>query len=172
MPQDPAPRRAASLALRAILFTIALPGTVLGLLPAILLRLDPWRPAAESVWLRAAGVAMIGAGAVGYAACVREFALRGRGTPAPWDAPVELVSSGFFRGTRNPMYTSVLLVLAGEVCCFASPVLGLHGLLVAAVFHLMVVLYEEPVLQRRFGEPYRQYLREVPRWAGRPRRAR
>jgi len=38
------------------------------------------------------------------------------------------------------------------------------------VAHLFVVLYEEPVLRRKFGESYDRYRATVPRWlARRPR---
>lgn len=36
--------------------------------------------------------------------------------------------------------------------------------------HLFVVSYEEPTLERRFGPPYADYKRRVPRWL--PRRPR
>ena len=32
------------------------------------------------------------------------------------------------------------------------------------IAHCFVVLYEEPVLQRQFGELYEEYKRTVPRW--------
>ncbi len=39
------------------------------------------------------------------------------------------------------------------------------GLVVAQrLFHLFVVLYEEPTLESSFGESYRVYRRAVPRW--------
>ena len=39
------------------------------------------------------------------------------------------------------------------------------GLLLAA--HPFVVFYEEPTLERRFGESYREYRRTTPRWFSR-----
>jgi protein-S-isoprenylcysteine O-methyltransferase Ste14 len=38
------------------------------------------------------------------------------------------------------------------------------------VVHAFVVLYEEPDLLRRFGDPYESYRRAVPRWVPRPPR--
>jgi len=39
-----------------------------------------------------------------------------------------------------------------------------YALLVLVLFHLFVVLYEEPALTPQFGESYRAYRRAVPRW--------
>jgi protein-S-isoprenylcysteine O-methyltransferase Ste14 len=35
---------------------------------------------------------------------------------------------------------------------------------VFVLFHLFVVLYEEPALESRFGQSYRNYHKAVPRW--------
>jgi protein-S-isoprenylcysteine O-methyltransferase Ste14 len=40
---------------------------------------------------------------------------------------------------------------------------------VLVLFHLFVVLYEEPTLTSQFGESYRVYRRAVPRWGFRTR---
>ena len=45
-----------------------------------------------------------------------------------------------------------------------------YGAVVGAASVAFVHLYEEPALRRRFGEPYEQYLRDVPGWL--PRRGR
>jgi protein-S-isoprenylcysteine O-methyltransferase Ste14 len=31
-------------------------------------------------------------------------------------------------------------------------------------FHILIVIFEEPVLKRTFGTAYEQYCRSVPRW--------
>jgi protein-S-isoprenylcysteine O-methyltransferase Ste14 len=42
-------------------------------------------------------------------------------------------------------------------------------MLVAAFIHLLLVLWEEPDLRRRFGSEYDSYCQAVPRWVGRRR---
>jgi protein-S-isoprenylcysteine O-methyltransferase Ste14 len=46
--------------------------------------------------------------------CAMEFALRGRGTPAPFDPPRRLVITGLYRWVRNPIYVGMAIMLIGE----------------------------------------------------------
>lgn len=97
--------------------------------------------------------------------CVALFVVRGEGTAAPFDPPRRFVASGPYRFVRNPMYLGAALVLSGFGLYSRSPsVLGLVAL--AALFvHLFVVLVEEPGLESRFGEGYRDYKVRVKRWS-------
>lgn len=103
-------------------------------------------------------------GALITASCALEFALRGRGTPAPFDPPRRLVTGALYQRIRNPMYLGFSLVILAESVLLRS----LAMLAVLAVFltlaHLFVVLYEEPTLQRTFGADYDTYRAAVPRW--------
>jgi protein-S-isoprenylcysteine O-methyltransferase Ste14 len=96
--------------------------------------------------------------------CVIDFAVRGRGTPAPFDPPRKLVVKGPYRYVRNPMYIGMLLVLAGEAVLMSSMFVLLYTLLLWIASHLFVVFWEEPRLRRRFGERYEKYSEAVPRW--------
>ena len=81
------------------------------------------------------------------------------------EEPSTLVDRGLYRGSRNPMYVGVLLVLFGQAIVRASPNVAWYGL----AFHLTVVFQEEPHLRRERGPSYDEYWRHVPRWFGRPR---
>ncbi len=96
--------------------------------------------------------------------CVKDFVVRGRGTPAPFDPPTRLVLQGPYRYVRNPMYIGLFLVLIGESVLYASVFVWLYSLFFVAGAHIFVVFYEESILRRKFGERYGQYLRSVPRW--------
>ena len=72
--------------------------------------------------------------------------------------------SGFYRVVRNPMYVGVLFVVFGQALLFGDGRLLIYDAIVAAAFHLFVILYEEPALVRRFGSPYERYRAHVPRW--------
>jgi protein-S-isoprenylcysteine O-methyltransferase Ste14 len=99
-----------------------------------------------------------------YLRCVWDFAVTGRGTPAPIDAPKVLVVRGLYRYVRNPMYVGVLLVVLGWSALFGSSALLIYAGSVGLFFHLFVVVVEEPILRRKFGESYEQYCSSVRRW--------
>jgi protein-S-isoprenylcysteine O-methyltransferase Ste14 len=116
------------------------------------------------VWVRPLGFVLVLAGALLTVWCISTFAARGRGTPAPFDPPREFVAAGPYRYVRNPMYIGGFGVLAGAGLILRSPsILGLAVLFLLFV-HLLVLIYEEPVLSSRFGDPYLRYKASVRRW--------
>lgn len=163
------PSRAWGPLARTFLFTVVVPGTVTVLVPYGILRSDPPATLPLGV-LRIVGAQLMVLGAWVYLRCAWDFAVVGRGTPAPVDPPRELIARALYRYVRNPMYLGVLAVVVGEALFFESLRLLQYAAALAAGFHLFVVLYEEPALRRQFGESYRRYLETVPRWI--PRRPR
>jgi protein-S-isoprenylcysteine O-methyltransferase Ste14 len=162
------PATTAWLALRSLLWVILLPGLLGGYLP--------WRYfGVGSVILdfgnpvHWAGILGIAAGVVLLSACVWEFARTGRGTLSPVDPPRVLVVRGLYRYVRNPMYLSVTLIVLGELLLTGSrALLGYWAVWFAAV-NLFVIGFEEPTLQRQFGDTYRRYADAVRRWIPRVR---
>jgi protein-S-isoprenylcysteine O-methyltransferase Ste14 len=77
--------------------------------------------------------------------------------------PASLVSTGVYARTRNPMYLGHLLVLGGLALWARSPALGAVLGWHIAWFDRRVRL-DEARLESLWGEPYRAYLRRVPRW--------
>ena len=128
---------------------------------------------AVPVWSRPLGWALALLGALLCVWCISTFVARGKGTPAPFDPPRELVAAGPYRYVRNPMYIGGFGVLLGAGLAFRSPaILGVAALFLLLV-HLLVLLYEEPSLGSRFGAPYLQYKSSVHRWLPRsPSRSR
>jgi protein-S-isoprenylcysteine O-methyltransferase Ste14 len=101
--------------------------------------------------------------------CAFSFAWRGRGTPAPFDAPIHLVINGLYRYVRNPMYLGMALFLLGEWLIWGS---NLRGALIylgafATATFLFVIAHEEPALAQKFGNEYLEYRRHVPRFVPR-----
>lgn len=111
-----------------------------------------------------AGYALVLAGVGVYLRCAWDFVARGSGTPAPTDPPKHLVIGGLYRWTRNPMYHGVLAAQLAEAAIFESVDLLLFAAGTFVFFHLLVLLYEEPNLRRRFGAAYAAYCGAVPRW--------
>lgn len=150
-------------ALKTLIFTIVVPGTVAFIIPALLLN-QSWEQALipPSVWL--IGLLPLALGVGLYFWCAGAFTFIGKGTPAPIDAPRFLVRAGPYRWVRNPMYVAVLAMILGQAILFRSFLLVGYALLVWVVVHLFVVLVEEPSLRQQFGESYDTYQRTVPRW--------
>jgi protein-S-isoprenylcysteine O-methyltransferase Ste14 len=153
---------------------VVLPGTVLVLVPTLILSFTgigartaaPTFTGLVCFWL---GLLSAAAGFGLASWSVTLFWKRGQGTPAPWEPPRKLVVAGPYRHVRNPMITGVVLMLAAEALFFRSWGLAAWG----AVFFLGNALYfllvEEPGLEKRFGNDYRAYMANVPRWFPRRR---
>jgi protein-S-isoprenylcysteine O-methyltransferase Ste14 len=140
---------------------LALPGVVAFVVPLLLIKAR-WR----ELSIDPLGLIPLCGGIALLLWCVREFYVAGRGTLAPWAPPRDLVTTGLYRFSRNPMYIAVLLVLLGWVTAFHSWTLAIYALAVGVAFHLRVVFGEEPWLARTHGEKWARYAAEVPRWLG------
>ena len=144
-----------------LLFTIIVPGTVAILIPQWLVGgFFPPQPGVLT-WIGAVAFAR---GAAIYFRCSWEFAARGLGTPAPMAPTRFLVTTALHRYVRNPMYIGVALAILGEAALFRSVHVAEYAGIMLLVAHVFVVFYEEPTLQRQFGESYEEYRRKVPRW--------
>jgi protein-S-isoprenylcysteine O-methyltransferase Ste14 len=84
--------------------------------------------------------------------------------PTPWKPTTEIISTGIYRFTRNPMYVGLALVQTGLAVAMAN--LWLVALLpvVLAVVYATAIRHEEAYLERKFGEAYLDYKRSVRRW--------
>ena len=140
------------------------PLTVAGLIP---FWLTGWRmegPFLGVTILPALGVVMILAGLGSLLESFARFVLVGHGTPAPVVPPTRLVVSGQYRHVRNPMYVAVLFIVAGQGLLLGSVALLDYAGLLWFLFHVWVIIYEEPTLGNQFGESYRIYRENVRRW--------
>ena len=150
--------------LKNLVFTVLVPGTVAVYVPYRLLGASRRLALGDVRPLRWLGIALVLGGALLYLVCVLNFAVIGRGTPAPIDPPKSLVVSGPYKVCRNPIYIAVISVIFGLSWVYASPQTFLYGLAVWAAFHAFVVFYEEPTLRRSFGPAFDRYCATVPRW--------
>ena len=128
------------------LFGTLLPG------PAVLA--DPFS------WL---GLLPIAAGAGITIASGRRFHRTGTNIKT-FDPPTHMVTDGFFRWSRNPMYLGFVLMTLGAAVLMGS----LTPLLIAAAFAVICdrwyIRFEERAMQASFGEAYDAYCRRTRRW--------
>jgi protein-S-isoprenylcysteine O-methyltransferase Ste14 len=140
------------------------PGTLAGLLPWIM---TGWRADDDlgtSALITSGGVLLIVAGLVGLIESFGRFALEGIATPAPVTPSRRLLVNGFYRFVRNPMYVSVVAVVVGEALALGRAELLAYAAALWLVFHLFVVLYEEPMMRRMFPTDFADYSNRVRRW--------
>ena len=142
----------------AVFAFVALPGTVAFIVPLTLFLPRPL------VLLDRYGLVPLLLGVTLLLSTVREFYVAGRGTLAPWSPPDELVTTGLYSFSRNPMYVAVVLVLLGWSALFHSWALLIYAVAVATALHLRVVFGEEPWLAQTHRGSWSRYSSQVPRW--------
>jgi protein-S-isoprenylcysteine O-methyltransferase Ste14 len=123
----------------------------------------PWRidlalgaRIAATVVAAGLGIAMVGA-AFGL------FKRTGQ-DPKPWLPTPEIISTGVYRFTRNPMYVSMALLQAALGIGFANAWIVALIPPVLVVVYLTAIRHEETYLEGRFGETYTAYKQSVRRW--------
>ena len=79
-----------------------------------------------------------------------------------------VITNGLYRFSRNPMYVGMLLMQAGlGIACASWLYLFLTGVL--AIMLNAVSPAEERYCFYRFGDAYREYMNNTPRWLGIPK---
>ena len=113
-------------------FLVIAPGVVAGLVPWWL---TGWRAGvAVPAPVRVTGGVVTAAGAVTLIGSFAQFAMEGRGTPAPPAPTEQLVVRGPYRYVRNPMYLAVLAVIADQALLLGRGVLLGYAAGVGAAF--------------------------------------
>jgi protein-S-isoprenylcysteine O-methyltransferase Ste14 len=89
---------------------------------------------------------------------------RARTSMVPMRPSTALVTSGPYRFTRNPMYLGMAVLYAA--LALALGVIWALAVLPLVILALdrLVIAREEPYLERKFGDQYRQYRGRVRRW--------
>lgn len=120
-----------------------------------------WRRGKPSLANRA-GVVPFGLGAAGLGWCLAVHYEPGEQVPVSL-VPDHLIARGPYRFSRNPMYVCEQTVLLGWTLYFGSPsLLAIMSGLGAGMRY--AVGREERTLQARFGDSWRDYASQVPRW--------
>jgi protein-S-isoprenylcysteine O-methyltransferase Ste14 len=82
----------------------------------------------------------------------------------PFREPAVLVTSGWYRYSRNPMYLGMVLTLAGVAVLLGTLSPWLVVGLFPVVMERQFIAGEERMLERRFGRAYAEYRSRVRRW--------
>ena len=159
--------------LRQVLAIAVLPFTVAVLVPIWIAQRNAVAVTIGSsvgpVIIQLLGVTLLGLGLVLFVASLWRFTSQGKGTLAPWDPPREFIVHGPYRFVRNPMISGVMLFLLGEALALRSFPHAIWAVCFFTINLIYIPLIEEPQLERRFGESYREYCRNVRRFIPRLR---
>lgn len=108
---------------------------------------------------------------------IRILLVEGRGIPMgdvfPEAQSTELITTGIYGQTRNPMVFGYLLCLvAMGVWMRSISIIFIIPLTFTILWTIWLKTWEEPALETRFGENYREYRRVTPYLIPRPWRKR
>lgn len=108
------------------------------------------------------GIGLCGAGLLLFLAGLLSF---GRSFRVGIDAehPDQLIASGVFAYTRNPMYVAFGFVLVGQFLIFSNWTLLAYTIAGFWLFHRQV-LREEDFLRKHYGEAFAEYCQRVRRY--------
>jgi len=92
-------------------------------------------------------------------------AFKRAGTPViPFETSTALVTAGWFRFTRNPMYLGMVLMLIGTGVALGSVGALLPLPVFIAIIQTQFIRGEEQMLTGIFGQQYTDYQARVRRW--------
>jgi protein-S-isoprenylcysteine O-methyltransferase Ste14 len=153
--------------------SLVLPFSTLVVIPGVILAATWSTPFGANLFMPALQIAfgalLCAAGLSLMAVTILMFASIGKGTLAPWDPTERLVTEGIYGRVRNPMIAGVLTVLLGISLLFGSPGILIWATLFFAGNTLYFHYVEEKGLEKRFGEEYVDYRKNVPMWLPRLR---
>jgi protein-S-isoprenylcysteine O-methyltransferase Ste14 len=115
------------------------------------------------------GVLLMVVGIVLVVFARREFARHGQPTD-PGLPTREMITTGVFFVSRNPLYLGGVCILLGISLTFNLPWVFVFLLPSIVACHYILIAPEERYLAATFGEKYDLYTATVHRWLGRKRR--
>ena len=135
---------------KTLIFIVLVGGTTMVLIPIYLLSSSSSQTNVEIGFLKYFGFLPFLLGIIIIFWCVRDFIYKGKGTPAPYDPPKQLVVNGLFRFMRNPIITGGIMVLVGESILMESVAIACWALIFFIGDHIYFIFWEELGLVKRF----------------------
>jgi len=136
-------------------------GVALDLVAPLTLPLGTGRPLFIAV-----GIGLLGIGLWLIGSARRELG-RFRQPTDPGQPTSQLVTTGVFAYSRNPLYLAAVLVLLGLALVFKLLWAGVLLLPAMVLCHYVLIRPEERYLAAKFGADYQTYTAAVRRWLGR-----
>jgi protein-S-isoprenylcysteine O-methyltransferase Ste14 len=96
--------------------------------------------------------------------CAVLMFLFGKGTFFVTSAPKKIMTRNIFGIVRNPMMWALYIIVFGEILTFGHFILVIWLIAMVRIIYLIVANYEEPQLELRFGESWKEYCQKVPPW--------
>jgi protein-S-isoprenylcysteine O-methyltransferase Ste14 len=127
--------------------------------------LDRWWPLTRLVAVPWNYLGLIPLGVGALMSLTAALSFRRAGTPVvPFTPSTSLVTGGWFRVTRNPMYLGLTLILTGVALIDGTLGAFLPLPVFVAILQWRFIRLEEPFLESIFGDEYRKYCARVRRW--------
>jgi len=114
-------------------------------------------------WRIAGGVALAALGLGVMIPAIGRFRATGQ-DPKPWLPSPEIVTTGIYGLTRNPMYVSMGLLQGAVGIGLSNVWVVILAIPVLVGVYLVAVRPEEAYLTKKFGDTYLQYTNSVRRW--------
>ena len=109
------------------------------------------------------GVFLIGLGFLLAFNSISRF-IKAKTGVVPFSESTTLITEGFYKYTRNPMYVGMNSFLLGLMLILKNPLNIFFLIIFFFVVRNMFVLKEEVQMEETFGEDYLTYKRKVRRW--------
>ncbi len=82
----------------------------------------------------------------------------------PFEESTHLVTQGMYQLTRNPMYLGMVMILLGIALLFGTLTPFIMIPIFVWLIQTIFIKNEEIVMERTFGDEYREYRERVRRW--------
>jgi protein-S-isoprenylcysteine O-methyltransferase Ste14 len=96
--------------------------------------------------------------------CAGLMFLFGKGTFFVTSAPKKIMTRNIYGIVRHPMMWALFIIVLGEILTFGHFILIVWLIAMVRIIYLIVGNYEEPQLESRFGESWKEYCQKVPPW--------
>ncbi len=127
--------------------------------------LQQWLPLSlgSSTLIRIVGFILVLSGVLVLAIAARGFA-KVKTQLEPWKPTTQIVTSGIYAWSRNPIYVAFCIITAGIACIALNAWMLMSCLPAAGLVYLIAIRREERYLLEKFGAEYQQYCARVRRW--------